>query len=283
MSSKILVTGATGTMGKALIEKLVSKEIPFVAAVRNVETAKKQLGTDHVVYFDFADQSSYENALEGVDKVFLLGPPFNLEIVDLLGPFIDFLKAKNINRVVYLSALGQEVKKNLPWHAAIGEKLHNDDFDYTILKPSVFAQNFKTYASGMITEQNVIFVTAGDGKIGFVDVNDVAEVAVTVFMEDTHGKQTYSLTGPEALTFYDAADILSELLGKTIYYPNPSNEEFTVALTAAGIPDMEIQYMIRAYAMMKNNNTDIVNDEIERLIGKKPTSLREVFTQDFTV
>jgi len=285
MSSKILVTGSTGTMGKALVQKLLSKGVPFVAAVRSIERGKEQLNVseDHLVKFDFEDPSTYETAVDGVDRVFLLGPPFNMEVDKLLFPFIDFLKAKGINRVAYLSALGHEVVKNLPWHAIIAQKLHDDDFDYTILKPSVFAQNFKNYAGDMITQQNVIYVTSGSGKVGFVDANDVGEVAARILTEDTHSKKTYSLTGPEVATFYDAADILTEILGKKIIYPNPTDEEFTAALTAYGIPDHMIQYMIRAYAMMANDNTNIITNDVEEITGKKPASLREVFIRDFAV
>ncbi|TDE16594.1 SDR family oxidoreductase [Dyadobacter psychrotolerans] len=282
MSSKILVTGATGTMGKALVQNLLSKGLAFEAAVRDIERAKVQLGmSDHLVYFDFEDPSSFEKATEGVDSVFLLGPPFNLEIVNLLFPFIDFLKEKNIKKVVYLSALGELIMKNLPWHIAIAEKLHNDDFDYTVLKPSVFSQNFKTYAGDMIMKDNIIFVTAGEGHVGFVDADDVAEVASIVLTNDGHSGKTYALTGPEAYTFYDAAEILTEITGMPIFYPNPTDEQFIAGLTAAGIPDHMIQYMLRAYGMMANNNTDILNSVVEQITGKKPSSLKDVLIRDF--
>ncbi|REA56858.1 hypothetical protein DSL64_25435 [Dyadobacter luteus] len=282
MSSKILVTGATGTMGRALVQNLLSKGLAFDAAVRDVERAKVQLGiSDHLVYFDFEDPSSFEKATDGVDSVFLLGPPFNLEIVDLLSPFIDFLKEKSIKKVVYLSALGEEIMKNLPWHIAIAEKLHNDDFDYTVLKPSVFSQNFKNYAGDMIMKDNVIFVTAGEGRVAFIDADDVAEVASIVLTKDGHSKKTYPLTGPEAYTFYDAAEILTEIMGMQIFYPNPTDEQFVAGLTAAGIPDDMIQYMLRAYGMMANNNTDIINNVVEQITGKKPSSLKDVLIRDF--
>ncbi len=109
MSNKILVTGATGTIGKAVVKTLKAEKASFVAAVRNKVTASEKLGDDvELVTFDFEDATTYEAAIEGVDKVFLLGPPLVTTLDTLLTPFIDFLKKKEINRVVYVGSFGME-------------------------------------------------------------------------------------------------------------------------------------------------------------------------------
>ena len=114
MPDKILVTGATGTIGSALIKGLQNKNTPFVAGVRDTEQAKNKIPGTHLVKFDFADPSTYEKAAEGVTKVFLLGPPLVLNLVELMTPFIDYLRRRTILRVVYVSALGIEKIKELP-------------------------------------------------------------------------------------------------------------------------------------------------------------------------
>jgi len=237
MTNKILVTGATGTIGKAVIKSLKAKQASFVAGVREKETAKDKLDGADLVKFDFSDASTFEEATTDIDRVFLLGPPLVLNLVELLTPFIDFLKRKKIMKVVYLSALGLEHVKELPFHSILEKKLSDEGFDFTILKLSFFAQNFKTYDWENITQRNITYAPAGKGKVGFVDVSDVGEVAATVLTSEGHARKTYVLKGPELLSYFDAANILSDVTGKKIIYPNPGGEEYTGALKAAGVPD----------------------------------------------
>ncbi len=284
MSKKILVTGATGTIGKALVKALQAKGASFKAAARDLEKAKKVSGlTDgEVVYFDFTDINTYKNAIEGIDTVFLLGPPVTLNLERQINPFLDFIKSNDIKRVVYISAMGAEnMGDDLAFHAIVENKLQEDGFEYTILKPSFFAQNFKNYEWENITQRGITYVVAGKGKAGFVDVEDIAAVAAAALTEDTHIGKTYHLTGPETLSYYEAADILSDVTGKTIVYPNPTPEEYTGALKAAGAPDFIAKYMINVYSLIVRNEADITTDDVERVTGKKPTGLKEVLLRDF--
>ena len=96
---KIFVTGATGTNGKALVKKLTERKIDFVVGSRNVEKAKEVFGKEvQIRTFDFSDASTFENSLKGIDKVFLLGPPLQLKVDELIIPFLDFIKKQGINR-----------------------------------------------------------------------------------------------------------------------------------------------------------------------------------------
>ncbi|MBC7933812.1 MAG: SDR family oxidoreductase [Rhizobacter sp.] len=283
MSNKILVTGATGTIGKAVVKALLQQNKSFVAAVRNAATASEKLGNEvDLVTFDFDDPTTFEAATNGVDKVFLLGPPLVLTLDKLLTPFIDFLNTKGIKRVVYVGALGMEKLTDLPFHVNIIQKLKDESFDYTILKPSFFAQNFKNYEWENITQRNITFTPAGNGKVGFVDVNDIALVAIKVLTEDGHSGKEYDITGPETLSYTDAASILSAVTNKKIFYPNPTPEEYTDALKNAGAPHFVAPYMVSVYALIANNNVNVISPVVEELTGKKPTSLREVLQADFS-
>ncbi len=282
MTNKILVTGATGTIGKAVIKSLQTKHASFIAGVREKETAKEKLGGVDLVKFDFSDASTFEEATTHVDSVFLLGPPLVLNLVELLTPFIDFLKRKKIMKVVYVSALGLEHVKELPFHSILEKKLADDGFDFTILKLSFFAQNFKTYDWENVTQRHITYAPAGTGKVAFVDVNDIGEAAAAILTSGRHAKKTYVLTGPELLSYFDAATILSDVTGKTITYPNPSAEEYTGALKAAGVPDFVAPYMISVYSMIANNHVNIIGNDIEKLTGRKPNTLRNVLSAQFS-
>lgn len=280
--AKILVTGATGTNGKALIKRLNELKADFRIGVRNQEKAEKLFPGSQIAQFDFSDPNTYENAVQNVDKVFLLGPPLTLKVDELLNSFIDFLNEKGIKRVVYFSAFGSDkMGSSLDFHIKIEEKLKNDGFDYTILRPSFFAQNFKNYDYENITEREIIFSVAGTGKVGFVDVHDIANVAATALLNDGHSKKTYELTGPETHSFTDVATLLSDVLGKEITYPNPSAAQFRDVLAQAGAPAFIADYLIEVYSAIVKNEVNIITNDIEKVTGKKPTSLKEVLKRDF--
>lgn len=280
--NKILITGATGTNGKALVHKLKELNANYVIGTRNPDLARKLFQDSEIVAFDFENPSTYQESIQGVDKVFLLGPPLTLKVDKLLFPFIDFLNDKGIKRIVYFSAFASDkMGSDLDFHIKIEDKLKNDGFDYTILRPSFFAQNFKNYDLENITERNSIFSVAGTGKVAFVDVHDIANVAATVLLNTGHSKKTYELTGPESVSFYDVATELSAILGKNIIYPNPSATQFKETLADSGAPEFIADYLINVYSTIANNDVNKVTDDIEKITGKKPTSLKEVLQRDF--
>ena len=136
--AKILVTGATGTIGKLVVKHLENLGADYLSGTRNPKGGKD-------VYFDYNDPSSFEKATEGIDTTFVLGPPLVLELDAVLAPFLDFLKEKGILRVVYFSAYKGDKMQGLDFHPKLEQKLKNDGFHYTILRPTFFAQNFKNY------------------------------------------------------------------------------------------------------------------------------------------
>jgi len=216
-----------------------------------------------------------------VDRVFLLGPPMILGLADLLRSFIEFLKEKGIQRVVYLAALGLEAIPELPLHQQTIDRLEEEGFDYTVLKPSFFSQNFKKYEWENITQRGVTFAVAGKGKAGFIDVDDIANVAAEVLTTEGHAKKRYDLTGPELLSYYEVADLLTEVTGKKIVYPEPSEDDFRQALQAAGVPDFVVSYMLNVYRLISEGHVGYLTDDVEKLTGKKPTSLKTVLAADF--
>jgi uncharacterized protein YbjT (DUF2867 family) len=281
--SKILITGANGTIGSATVEALLESKKEFKAAVRDVQKAKDKLNLDEnqVVFFDFSKPETFETATKNVSAVFLIGPPLENALDSLLSPFIDFLKSKSILKVVYVSALKIDGLKELPFHQNLVDKLTRDGFELTVLKPSFFASNFKNYEFDNIVKRGITYVVAGEGKVGFIDPKDVGRVAAKVLSENGHAGKSYDLTGPELLSYLDAAQILSEVLGKPIFYPNPTAEEYTQALKAAGAPDFIAPYMNLVFSLIKNNEVAFLTDEVENLTGRKPETLKVVLQRDF--
>ncbi len=279
---KILVTGATGTVGSSVVKSLAHIKADFVAGVRDHAKAKNKLGaTTPLVKFDFADLSTYSAATQDVDRVFLIGPPLDYTLDKLLAPFIDFLKSKHIYRVVYLSAFGvDKVSNELTFHKIVEEKLKADGFQLTVLRPTFFAQNFKNYEWDNITKYKITYTPSGTGKTAFVDIDDVGEVAAKALTENGHVGKDYILTGPESLSYYDAAALLSEVRKEPITYPAPTPEQYTETLKQAGAPDFIAPYMITVYSMILNNHVDYVSPVIPQLLGRPATPLKTVLLRE---
>lgn len=282
MEQHVLVTGATGTVGQEVAKALQARAIPFTAAVRDVDKAKEMLGREtHAIHFDFEQPQTFDQAVQSVDRVFLLGPPLNMHLDQLIEPFIDYLYKNEIKRVVYLSAFGAESMRGLPFHTVVEQKLKAMDFAWTILRPSFFSQNFKSYEYENITEHGITYMPAGDGKVGFVDVCDVGEVTAAVLTDNQHIHREYVLTGPETLSYYDAAQQLSELIGKPVRYPAPTPEEYTDTLKKSGAPDFIAPYMNEVYGLIRDGKVDQVSPAIEDILHRPPNPLREVLQRTF--
>ncbi len=283
MAGKILVTGATGTVGSAVVQALAAKGADFVAASRDAGKIQAKFGSGvEAVAFDFADPETYRAATQDVEKVFLLGPPVDPEVDRLLTPFVRFLTEKGISRLVYLSAFGVEkVADVMPFHANMEQLLREGGFDLTILRPSFFAQNFKNYEWDNIVSRKIIYSPAGTGKASFVDIRDVGEVAAKVLLEPGHTGKVYELTGPEPLGYGEVADLLSAVRREPIHYPAPSTEAYAQALASAGVPDFVAGYMNKVYGLIRDGHAGIVSSDFERLTGRRPAPLKRVLEQDF--
>ena len=277
-----LVTGATGTVGSAVVQALVNQGEHVKAASRHPDKSRPQFGDQvEAVFFDFEDPQTFSVA-EGTDGVFLLGPPLYPSLYALLVPFTDYLIQYGPARLVYLSAYGMEQLAELPFHAQMEEKLKQTDLDWRVARPGFFMQNFGNYERENIEQRQVLFVPAGEGKTAFVSARDIGAAVATLLREDKYRQQTRVLTGGTPYTYDEVAAMLSELRGETITYANPDEPTYRRVLAEAGTPEMIADYMVPVYGMIKHGNVEDTTDEVEKLTGKPPETLREVLTRDFT-
>ena len=276
-----LVTGASGTVGSAVVQSLLSRGDTVKAASRHPQQSQEQFG-DRVdaVHFDYEDPATFAVA-DGTDGVFLLGPPMYPDLYQLLTPFTDYLVKNGPSRVVYLSAYGMEHLAELPFHAQMEEKLQRADVDWRVVRPGFFMQNFGNYERENIEQRSVLFVPAGEGKTAFVSAHDIGATVATLLREDSYAHQTFVLTGPREYTYFEVADLLSEIRGKTITYANPDEPTYRNVLADAGAPPMIADYMVPVYGMIKTGKVEGVTDTVEKVTGKKLESLKEVLARDF--
>ena len=280
-NKNILITGATGNVGHALLQKLRDEEnVNIYAAGRSIEKMKKQIDNDSINYVkhDFKDESTYESALVNIDTVFLMRPPAISKVKKYIRPFLVKIKENKIKQVVFLSLQGAEKNIVVPHHR-VEKYIKNLNIPYTFLRPSFFMQNLSTTHQKEIKEKNEIFIPAGKGKTNFIDIKDIAAAARKVILEDGHINKAYKLTGPENLDYYEIAEVMSEILNKKIEYKDPSIFQFFKRKRQEGYSIIHTLVMIGLYSASKYGSVAKKTDEFKQLMERKPITFKE-FVRD---
>jgi uncharacterized protein YbjT (DUF2867 family) len=276
--TQVLVTGATGTVGRHVVRGLRDTDADVRAGVRSVERARESLPESaELVSFDFEKPETWGRAFDGVDALFLVRPPEMTRVHRHITPALDAAARVGVEHVVFLSVLGAEKNPLLP-HRRIKRHLQDSDLTYSFLRASFFMQNFYVVHRAEITERGELFVPAGEVKTSFVDARDVAAVGVEALVDPIHRNRSYDVTGPEALTYDDAAAIFSDVLGRTIEYADPGLVEFVTTATARGVslPFALVQAVV--YTTARLGFAARVTDDVERVLGRPPRTLTEFVT-----
>ena len=276
--AKILVTGATGNVGSEAIKALNLAGHYTVACVISQEE-QKNFPSKKSVIFDFADRKTWNQALEGVEKVFLMRPPAIADVKTYLFPFIDMALEKGIKHIVFLSLQGVSFNPLTP-HFKVERYLKHKKAPYTFLRPNFFMQNLSTFYKDGIAKNNEIFLPAGKGRTAFVDVRDIGAVAAEVFTRSDHISKAYTLSGSESLDYYEIAEILSKELGRTITYQNPSVNDYVDRLRADGSPEEFIKVQKMLYFVVRHNFSAGTKSDIKMLLGRNPITFKE-FAHDY--
>jgi uncharacterized protein YbjT (DUF2867 family) len=275
MGQGILVTGATGNIGYFVAKMLVEQGEKVRAAVTNPHRSKNIIPESvDLVRFDFLDQSTYREALEGINRIFLVRPPV-LNHPEAFYPFIDEAKRAGVKHMVFVSLLGVE-NNPFPPHYKIEKFIVRSGIPYTFLRPSFFMQNLHTAHRLDIQKYNDIFIPAGNAKVSFIDTRDIGEAAACILTEpDKHQNRGYSLTGPDALTYEQASHLFTKVLGRTVTYSKPSMNKFRKEMIARGLPKGFVNVMAILYLTTRFGMAKKVTQNFEFLLGRKPTSLEQ--------
>src|SRR6266496_685848 len=279
MAKTVLVTGATGTIGRDVAKILSENAVPIRAGVRDQAKARKQLGADiALVTFDFEDAASFPGALKGVEKVFLL-PPLMPNQVEVTNAFVDAAKRAGVRHIVKLSEIGADASPPYTfgkWHAANEQHIRESGLAFTFLRPNSFMQNFITYFP---PRDGAIYLPWGTGTASFVDTRDVGSVAAEVLTSDGHEEKTYTLTGPAALGIADVARILSEAAGREFKYVDVPEGAARDGMLQAGMPKWLVEAVMDLHAVNKQNRWSAVTADIEKVAGNPPTDFAQ-FARD---
>jgi uncharacterized protein YbjT (DUF2867 family) len=272
MTGKILVIGSNGTIGTPLVKALLAKGESVKAASRTGKAADGAEGAR----FDYTDASTYADAFDDVDRLFLILAGGRLDAIDALTPVVEEAARRKV-KIVFLSVFGVDADDSIPYRQ-IELKIIASGVPYVILRPNWFADNFHSYWKAGI-EHGQIAVPAGEGKSSFIDVRDIADSAAAALTSDAFDGKAFNLTGPRAIGYGEAAAIISQAIGKPVSYGPVSDEVFIGILTGAGVPKDYASFLASIFHPVREGWTSAVTGDVETLTGHAPHSL-EAYVAD---
>src|SRR5437762_9557896 len=278
MSKPILVTGATGTIGRDVARQLSGKGVAVRAGVRHQRKSKNELPDIALVPFDFQNEQMFSAALEGVEKVFLL-PPLLPNQLELMNRFVDAAKHAGVGHIVKLSAIGIDDETQptaIKWHSANERHVRESGVAFTFLRPNSFMQNFITYFP---PRNGAIYLPWGNGTASFVDTRDIANVAAKALTSDGHGGRIYTLTGPATLGIAEVALILSEVTGREFKYVDVPEAAARDGMLQAGVPPWQVELVMELHAVNKQNRWSAITSDVEKVTGTPPADFAQ-FARD---
>jgi uncharacterized protein YbjT (DUF2867 family) len=268
MSGKILILGATGHVGVPLVNYLVAANQPVKAASRR---ATRLAGTESV-RFDYADLKSYHDAFEGVDRAFVMLPTGYTDPVASLQPVVQAAAERRV-KVVLQTAIGVDADEKIPYRQ-VELFLIRSGTPFVILRPNWFADNFHNFWLEGI-KRGLIAIPAGEGRTSLIDVRDVAASAAAVLTTDRFDGNAFTLTGPEALRYDEAAAILSKVSGRQISYTPVDDDTFIHMATAAGLPRDYAVFLASIFFPVRQGWTAAVTGDVRTLTAKPPRSFEQ--------
>lgn len=267
-----LITGASGKTGKRITDRLVELGKPVLAARRH---SQSKLDRSNAIYFDWYDESTHLSALKNVKQIYLVAPVGDTNPAKVMIPFIEKALAQGVKRFVLLSSVSISEEESVfgPVHLIIKRLAP----EWTVLRPSFFMQNFIQHPHvETINMQNLIISATGQGKIGFVDVNDIAEVGVRALIDVNPHNTEHIITGPDILSYNEVGQIISDVTGRPIQHQAISDEEFLMRWVDAGLSKDYASFMTELDRRIREEGTEAqVTDTVLRVTGRSPIS----FTQ----
>lgn len=272
---KLFVYGGTGGVSALLIEKLLTEGHTVLAGTRHPEKQPKRDRLTWVKVTHDASEAALP-ALKQVDRAFLMSPPGLVDQYSVLQPWVAAAHSVGLAKVVLMTAMGVEFAPDEAPFRKLELTLGTANIPYNILRPNWFMQNFYTYWIEGILKDRKIYFPGGDARTSFVAAEDIAEVAAALLTGDaTHDGQGLAITGPEALTHAEVAEILSTATGKRIEYINVSPEDFKAALLGAGLSADYADFMVMIAGALRDGHAAPITTTVQDVTGRAPTTFAQ--------
>lgn len=288
----ILVTGATGQFGKSTIDFLLKNGISstnIVALVRDEEKAidLKNHGVE-LRNGDYDNYSSLVRAFSGVEKLLLVSGSDIIKRSIQHKHVISAAKEAGVKHIVYTSFLGKDETKTSPLWVVIESHLQTEAWlkesglGYTILRNTLYMDLVPAFLGEKVLETGVIYLPAGDGKVGAVLRSEMAEATAHILASAEHVGKTYNITNNEAFSYQEIAQLLSDKTGKAVNYISPSAAEYAQTLTEHGVPADFIGLFTGFAVAQANGELETTGSDLEHLLGRKPTTIQTFLNQIYS-
>ncbi|WP_437590915.1 NAD(P)H-binding protein [Sorangium sp. So ce1000] len=269
----ILVAGATGTIGRALVPQLLAARADVRVLTRDPARARALWGSDvEVACGDFTDAPSLGRALEGVDRVFLNTAP-GPTVAEHDSAMAAAVMRSRVEQIVKLSAYGAEQKELTAsgWHRAGEEAVIATGRRFTLLRPAGFHSNVLGWAAS-VRAGAAIEISTGRGKHAVVDPRDIAAVAARALTSGDHDGRAYTLTGPVGLDAHEQVALLAEALGRPIATQDVTVEHATAKMRAAGAPEAFVAAVLEGLTFLRDGRAGAPTGDVAAILGRPPRS-----------
>ena len=281
----ILVTGATGQLGTAIIQQLLQK-VPasqLAAFVRDETKAVnliKQGVTIRVGTYD--DIESLDNAMDGIETVLLIAGTDEQNRVRQHQNVVDVAKKARIQRIAYTSRALKDpatlVNRLMEGHFQTEDYIKASGLPYTLFQNILYMDAIPQFVGGDAVFERGIYVPAGQGRVALALRSEMGEAIANALATNAEGNVTYQLTGSESYSFYDLAAALTSLSGKSVTYTPAEPATFEAQLIGRGLPDVVARRITGFITDIANGQEDIISPDLEKLLGRKPAALKEGLT-----
>lgn len=279
----ILVTGASGTVGRAVLDEVRKTGQPAKAMYRDADDAKKGASGAQSVVADFSDKSSLHRGLTGIDVLFLVCSPIP-QLVELESNVIDVAREVGVEHIVLNSALGAgDYPKSFPsWHRKVEDNLKSSGLGHTILRPNSFLQNIVAFVAPSIRAQGAYYAAMGDAKLSFIDVRDIAAIVAKILVApQTHAGKIYELNGPEAVNYSEVAERISRVTGSPARFVDIPEDAQRKAMLDLGMPEWQVSALLdlqRYYTVERKGGE--VTGVTAQLLGRPPITLDQFLREN---
>jgi uncharacterized protein YbjT (DUF2867 family) len=275
MSNTILVTGATGHVGSAVIAALRAQGQNVIAGVHS---GGRRIDGVPARSIDLDDPASLRDAFAGVNTLFLM-QPLDERMVTWNRHALDAAKRAGVTHVVRLSGAGAQ--PDGPFliarpHGEADRDVRASGIAFTLLQPVSFMQNYVNYHGHAIQQQGAFYLSQGEGQVAFIDLADVAAVAAKVLgAPAAHAGKAYVLTGPQALSNADVANRIAAAAGKPVQYVNVPDEAAVEALLGMGLPRWNVDALLSLSQLIRQGHGAVVSGDVHRVLGRAPRRFEE--------
>lgn len=284
----ILITGASGQLGRQVVDKLSSLISTENISVLIRDKNKSGIILNEAITIkigDYNDYSSLINAMSGIRTVLLISSNDIINRFNHHKNVIDAAKEAGVQKVVFISGLLNNIETSalkIPMDALFRTEIYlkESGLDFTILRNTLYMENIAKYIGDNVLESEIFF-PAENGKVAYAQREDLAEGIAKILVSDNYLNQTITLTGDHEYSFTDIAKILTDLSGKEVLYTSPETSKYVDLLLKNGIPDALVNISLAFATAIKNGDLDFKTSALHKILGRKPKSLENYLEKTY--